>query len=244
MRRFAAISLGLHVVLLAGLLIWFGRGPRPSDVPDKEGAVELVMVEAQGTGAPAVPPQPAPQSSAMKPLEELVPEPASPPPPQPLESTEAGDQLPLPQPSPPEPPGPLSPDPPQPSAPTPPTPAPPVQEAMQAPEIRLPGNDSETNAIAMGDHVIPASIDAKFRNREPVYPPEAARRAEHGAVILLIHVSPEGLASSVDVLESSGHASLDRAAHDAVAAWHFRPAVKDGQPIPFDMPIRVTFQLE
>jgi periplasmic protein TonB len=70
------------------------------------------------------------------------------------------------------------------------------------------------------------------------------RRAEQGAVILLIHVSQEGLASAVDVLESSGHASLDRAARDAVATWHFLPAVKDGQPIPFDMPMRVTFQLE
>ena len=115
---------------------------------------------------------------------------------------------------------------------------------MQAPEINLPGNDSETNAFVIGEHVIPASIDAKSRNREPVYPLEAVRRAEQGAVILLIHVSPEGLASGVDVLKSSGHASLDRAARDAVAAWHFLPAVKDGQPIPFDMPMRVTFQLE
>jgi protein TonB len=241
MRRFAAISLGLHAVLLAGLLIWSGRGPRPSDVPDTEGAVELVMVEAQDAGPPTAPPQPAPEIPAMKPLEEPAPPPASPPPPQPAESTEADEQLALPSAAPP---GPPSPDPIQPSAPTPPTPAPPVQEAMQAPEIRLPGNDSETNAIVIGDHVIPASIDAKFRNKEPVYPPEAVRRAEQGAVILLIHVSPEGLASSVDVLESSGHASLDRAARDAVAAWHFRPAVKDGQPIPFDMPMRVTFQLE
>ena len=239
MRRFAAISLGLHVVLLAGLLIWFGSGSRPSDAPDKEGAVELVMVEAQGSGPPAAPPQPAPQSSETKPPEE--PAPAAPSPPQPVESTNADEQLPLPSPAPPETP---SPEPVQPSAPTPPAPAPPVQEAMQAPEIKLPGNDSETNAIAMGDHVIPASIDAKFRNREPVYPPEAARRGEHGAVILLIHVSPEGLASSVDVLESSGHASLDRAAHDAVAALALPSGREDGQPIPFDMPIRVTFQLE
>jgi protein TonB len=239
MRRFAAISLGLHVVLLAGLLIWFGRGSLPGDAPDKEGAVELVMVEAQGSGPPAVPPQPAPEISETKPPEE--PAPAAPSPPRPVDSTEAGEQLPLPSPAPPATP---SPDPVEPSAPTPPAPAPPVQEATQAPEIRLPGNDSETNAFVIGDRVIPASIDAKFRNKEPVYPPEAARRAEHGAVILLIHVSPEGLASSVDVLESSGHVSLDRAAHDAVAAWHFRPAVKDGQPIPFDMPIRVTFQLE
>ena len=136
------------------------------------------------------------------------------------------------------------PDPVQATMPPPPEPAPPVRQAMQAPTINLPGNDSESNAYVVGDHVIPASIDARSRNREPIYPPDAVRRAEQGAVILLIHVTPMGLASGVDVLESSGHAVLDRAARDAVAVWHFRPAVKDGVPIPFDMPLRVTFQLE
>ena len=115
---------------------------------------------------------------------------------------------------------------------------------MQAPEINLGGTDSETNALVSGPSVIPARVDAMFRNKEPVYPPEAVRRAEQGAVMLLIHVSPEGLASGVDVLKSSGYRSLDRAAREAVTAWHFLPAVKDGEPIAFDMALRVNFQLE
>ena len=233
MRRYAAISLGLHAALLAFLLVWFGHGPPASDAPDREGAVELVMVESQGAGPATAPPERAPDAAAAASPEQ------TPPPPQPTEATEAEGQLPA---SPPA--TTPSSDPVQPSAPTPPVAAPPVQQAMQAPEINLPGNDSETNALVMGEHVIPASIDAKFRNLEPVYPSDAARRAEQGAVILLIHVSPQGLASGVDVLESSGHASLDRAARDAVKGWHFLPAVKDGQPIPFNMPLRVTFQLE
>jgi periplasmic protein TonB len=237
MRRFAVISLGLHAILLVGLLVWFGRGPPPRDAPDKEGAVELVMVESQGAGPATAPPEPAPEIAASAaPEQPAPPAPVLPPPP---DTTEAEEQVPSPPP-----PAAPSPDPVQPSVPTPPVPSPPVQQAMRAPEINLPGNDSETNAFVIGEHVIPASIDAKSRNREPVYPLEAVRRAEQGAVILLIHVSPEGLASGVDVLKSSGHASLDRAARDAVAAWHFLPAVKDGQPIPFDMPMRVTFQLE
>jgi protein TonB len=87
-------------------------------------------------------------------------------------------------------------------------------------------------------------MDAKFHNQEPAYPPEAVRRAQQGAVILLIHVSPEGLASGVDVFRSSGFSLLDRAARDAVERWHFLPAVKDGVPIPFDMTLRVVFRLE
>jgi periplasmic protein TonB len=238
MRRFAAISLGLHVALalVVGVLVWISRGPPARDAPDKDAAVELVIVEAQGTGPPTAPPEPAPESAASTQPELQAPD--VPPPTQPADTADANEQMPPPPPAAP------SPDPAQPSVPTPPVAAPPDQQAMRAPEINLPGNDAETNAVVIGNHVIPASIDAKSRNREPVYPPDAVRRAEQGAVILLIHVSPEGLASSVDVMESSGHASLDRAARDAVAAWHFLPAVKDGRPIPFDMPLRVTFQLE
>ena len=87
-------------------------------------------------------------------------------------------------------------------------------------------------------------MDAKFHNQEPVYPAEAVRRAEQGAVILLIHVSPEGLPAGVDIVQSSGYALLDRAARDAVMGWHFVPAVQDGQPIPFDMTLRVVFNLD
>ena len=45
-----------------------------------------------------------------------------------------------------------------------------MQRAQEAPQIKLGGN-SDTNAIVIaGPHVIPASVDARFRNREPVYP--------------------------------------------------------------------------
>ena len=62
-------------------------------------------------------------------------------------------------------------------------------------------------------------------------------------MILLIHVSAEGLPIGVDVAQSSGFTLLDRAAREAVAAWHFLPAVEDGKAIPFDMAMRVVFHL-
>lgn len=105
------------------------------------------------------------------------------------------------------------------------------------------GTDADTNTLVTGDDVIPASPDNASRNRQPVYPTEAARRRERGAVILLIHISSKGLASGVDIAQSSGFPLLDRAARDAVLKWRFVPAVKDGQPIPFDMPFRVVFEL-
>jgi protein TonB len=121
----------------------------------------------------------------------------------------------------------------------------PAQSALdrEAPQISLSGSD-ETDAEVLGPHVIPAAIDAKYHNREPVYPPDAALRSEQGAVILLIHVSPEGRPTGVDVEETSGFISLDRAARDAVMSWHFLPAIRDGRPIAFEMAFRIVFHLQ
>lgn len=120
---------------------------------------------------------------------------------------------------------------------------PPAQapKAQEAPVFDLAGTESESNAEVLGGRVVPASPDDRFRNRPPIYPREAAMRGEHGAVVILIHVSETGVASSVDVMETSGVASLDKAAVDAVRKWHFRPALQEGRAVPFDMRFRFIF---
>ena len=120
----------------------------------------------------------------------------------------------------------------------PPTPPP----APKAPVFNLAGTDSESNAIVLGGHVLPAMPDDKFRNRPPLYPAAAARRGEHGTVVVMIHVSENGLATGVDVVQSSGVEILDQAAVTAVGKWHFRPAMRDGRTIRSDMPFRFVFE--
>jgi protein TonB len=230
LRRAGLLSLGLHAALLAGLLLWFRHAPPSDDAPQTPGAVELVPLVLQGSAPATTPSEFVPPVAA----------PTTPPPPQMMspdlsspEAAMADEALPLPPPPPDALPGP-----PQPSNP----PMPPVQ---QAPQINIRGNDSETSAyILASPRIIPASIDAKYRNREPVYPRDAMRLAEQGAVLLLIHVSPSGLPVGVDVAESSGFVLLDRAASEAVWGWHFVPAMLDGRPVPFDMKLRVVFQLD
>ncbi len=195
---------------------------------------------------PEPPPPPPPELSEL-------PEPPPPPPPPP-----EAPELPEPPSPPPEPPPvPERPDAPPPRQPDPqPRPArdrpdpkattanaSPAREAM-APEFNLGGTDSPSNAIVLGDAVIPASPDNQSRNRPPIYPIEATRRGQQGTVTLLIHVSPLGVSLGADVLQSSGYPLLDRAALDAIATWRFRPAVRNGTPVPFDMPMRFTFALE
>lgn len=122
--------------------------------------------------------------------------------------------------------------------------APPAPDAEPSPRINLGGTDSLSNVLVEGDHVIPAGPDPKVHNREPDYPAEAARRGQHGVVILLIQVSPEGLPNLVDIARSSGFDLLDRAAREAVETWHFVPAIRDGKPIRSTMSLRVKFELD
>ena len=127
-----------------------------------------------------------------------------------------------------------------------PPPAPPAEQPREAPLISIGGNNSDTNTIvtSISPYVIPASVDSKYHNRNPIYPEPAVRLGEQGVVMLLIHVSPEGLPTGVDIEQSSGYDALDQSAQDAVNSWHFLPALKDGRPIPFDMPLRIVFQLD
>lgn len=236
----ALVSLSLHaaaVLAVAGLV----RGGTPTAArADKPAEVELVMIEQRGAGETTV--------GAEQPRTEDVTPTAMPEPPRPPDET-AAEPLPTPREAattpvePPEPPKPAALPPAEPvRAPV------PVEKAKdanaQAPlSVNLGGTDSESNAIASGDDIIPAKPDNRSRNRPPVYPVEAAQRGQHGNVVLLIHVSREGGTAGVDVMKSSGYAVLDEAARDAVSVWRFVPAIKDGMPVPFDMAMDFRFEL-
>jgi periplasmic protein TonB len=179
------------------------------------------------TPVPGDEPAPPPTESAEPKAAEANPQPA----PQPVPATQ---QAPAPQPAPATPP--------QPPAPRQARVQPAPPQSQEAPVFDLSGTDSESNAIVMGGRVIPAMKDDRFRNRPPAYPVEAQMRGEHGEVTLLIHVSEDGVTSGVDVLESSGFDVLDQAAVTAVRKWHFRPAIKEGRPVPFDMPFRFVYE--
>jgi protein TonB len=228
MRRFALISLGLHSALLSGALWWFHQGAEQgTDTPDKLPTVELVMLEQKGVGPAAPPPAAAAEPAPA--------EPPDAPPATPTETDPSAEKLPVPSPPPP---------PPTPSAQASAIKGPEPSPAPAPLQINLGGGQDETSAIARGDQIVPAGLDARYHNKEPVYPPDAARRAEQGTVDLLVHVAPDGVAQGVDVTGSSGYVRLDQAARDAVSTWHFLPALKGGSTIPFDMPFRVVFRLD
>jgi protein TonB len=220
---FIGLSVGLHALVLAPAVIDTIPVPQAPGEPAEPAVIELLPEEvigqtleatAAGERGEAKAREPAPAATTASVADEPEPEAAS---------QGADTQLTLHLPA-------LAADPPAAAS------APPG-----AISISLTGTDSASNALVIGPNVIPASPDDSKRNRPPLYPPEAARRGQTGTVVVLIHITPMGLTGRADVVRSSGVASLDRSAVDAVMGWRFRPAVRAGRAIPSEMAMEFVF---
>lgn len=110
-----------------------------------------------------------------------------------------------------------------------PEPRPHIIEAPLPPAAPLPPLPSEpspyppTPSAGSGS---PAPLHAP----PPRYPPQALRRGESGTVLVRVHVGPDGVPTSVSLVQSSRSRWLDKAALDAVRDWRFRPAQINGRP--------------
>lgn len=76
---------------------------------------------------------------------------------------------------------------------------------------------------------------------EPRYPTIAIQMRLEGTVRLRAIIGRHGAVSSVEVW--SGHPILAQAARDAVAQWHYRPVLLNGEPVEVETLITVIFQL-
>ena len=122
---------------------------------------------------------------------------------------------------------------------------PPVaEEKTEAPVARSPGVSSrETTGGAKRAVSAAGYMAGHLGNVPPVYPYRARRKEIEGRVVLRVQVLPGGTARSVEVLSSSGHAILDRAALKAVRAWRFVPAKRAGVPVAGAIDVPITFRL-
>jgi protein TonB len=107
----------------------------------------------------------------------------------------------------------------------PPAPLPRPQQAPPRPPV----------AVAPTDAPVPMSSPA------PSYPPDALRNGESGTVLLRVHVGPDGIPYSIDLVQSSRSRALDRAASDAVRRWRFHPAQRGGQPVAGVVQVPIVF---
>ena len=78
----------------------------------------------------------------------------------------------------------------------------------------------------------------------PTYPDSSRRVGEAGSVALRTQVASDGSVVAVEIVTSSGFVALDNAAVNAVSAWKFAPATRDGVAMASLITHTITFKLE
>ncbi len=122
-----------------------------------------------------------------------------------------------------------------------PVPAPaPAQPAAPPDQVAQPDRPPPrpTNPLASGDAPQPISRPA------PKYPSEALRNNETGTVVVKVNVGIDGTPTDVGIARSSRSRALDRAAIQAVRAWTFKPAQRDGQAVAGTIEVPIEFKLD
>jgi protein TonB len=77
---------------------------------------------------------------------------------------------------------------------------------------------------------------------EPAYSEEARKGRVQGMVVLLVEIDTNGRPRDIRVRQPLGF-GLEERAIEAVAHWRFRPAYRNGKPVPCTAEVEVNFRL-
>lgn len=223
----AVVALAVHAAVLAGLAHLPASRPRGGE------PLHVFEMVALPPAAPARPPSPSP---AAPPLETMAP-------PVLVEAVRSARPAPvLPAPT-------AKPRPPRPATLPPPIPQ---EAAPRAVPTASPASAAASEVVPSApaaapaaDEFVPADASpAYLRNPPPAYPLAARRRGVEGVVTVSAAVDAAGHPTAVTVIRGSGHAMLDRAAEQAVAAWRFMPARRAGIAVASTVEVPVRFTLD
>ncbi len=94
------------------------------------------------------------------------------------------------------------------------------------------------NTPVAGDEVAPRAESLV----QPTYPEEARKAGIEGTSIVEVTIGADGVMRRCSLVVSSGNASLDEAALQAVHVSTFAPGTKDGKPV--EMKVKVPFRFK
>jgi protein TonB len=86
------------------------------------------------------------------------------------------------------------------------------------------------------------TLPAVIRKVEPVYTKQALAAMFEGFVALSLTVRADGLAENVTVIRGVG-LGLNENAVECLKSWRFRPATRDGEPVPARVTVEINFRL-
>ena len=112
-----------------------------------------------------------------------------------------------------------------------------VQPGSNASKIEITQTTPAMNNAAEREPISPDAIQP-----EPSYPLLAQHMNVQGSVVLKAVIGADGIIEDLHIL--SGPAILAAAAQQAVREWHFKPMLRDGQPVETMAKIVVNFSIK
>lgn len=76
------------------------------------------------------------------------------------------------------------------------------------------------------------------------YPRDSRINREEGRVLVRALISETGWTEKIELKQSSGYPSLDKAAMEAVANWRYTPGKRNGKPITMWLDIPLVFKMQ
>jgi TonB family protein len=113
--------------------------------------------------------------------------------------------------------------------------------------VNAPAQNRQTACPASASKLSPTSrpkLDRAPRSLAEFYPEESRRLGEEGMVLLMLHITASGCATSASVKGSSGFASLDSTVLKFYETLSFLPAQNNGAAVDADVTMPVAFKLD
>ena len=102
----------------------------------------------------------------------------------------------------------------------------------------LQAQDSQVHRVSEPGVVAPKVLSKV----DPAYTPEAKDAKVEGTVVVDVEVHPDGRAHNLKIQQPLDP-GLDKNALDAISAWQFQPATKNGKPVAVKATIEINFKL-
>jgi protein TonB len=130
-------------------------------------------------------------------------------------------------------------------------PAPVPAAPVVAPSREAPGPQLNIPLVVDSRYYTAKELDvppSSTKKPDPVYPPQAEEQGVSGRVLIRLHVEADGSISKTEVVSVTPGGVFGelfkKSTLDSVRATHFRPALRNGQPVRAVVEIPVVFEPE
>jgi len=110
--------------------------------------------------------------------------------------------------------------------------------------VETKGREASVNKVSPPNAEFQAALPRYDLNPKPIYPEVARRRGWEGTVLFEVLVLESGRVGDLEMVQSSGYRSLDRAARKAIRGWVFKAAMSYGLAVDSRVVVPVDFVLE